>query len=48
MHAHMGCGVQVRKSAVSTLEIRSLLRDLQVLGRTEFKALLRWWVLGPR
>eukprot|EP00199_Chlamydomonas_sp_CCMP681_P002374 CAMPEP_0119115290 /NCGR_PEP_ID=MMETSP1180-20130426/50471_1 /TAXON_ID=3052 ORGANISM="Chlamydomonas cf sp, Strain CCMP681" /NCGR_SAMPLE_ID=MMETSP1180 /ASSEMBLY_ACC=CAM_ASM_000741 /LENGTH=428 /DNA_ID=CAMNT_0007104197 /DNA_START=116 /DNA_END=1398 /DNA_ORIENTATION=- len=33
---------QVRRHPASTPEICALLKDLQVLGRTEFKALLRW------
>ncbi|KAL6765538.1 FtsJ-like methyltransferase-domain-containing protein [Haematococcus lacustris] len=32
----------VRRSAATTLEVRALCGDLQVLGRTEFKSLLRW------
>jgi AdoMet-dependent rRNA methyltransferase SPB1 len=32
----------VRKHAATTTEIRHLCTDLQVLGRSEFKQLLRW------
>ncbi|KAF5826069.1 hypothetical protein DUNSADRAFT_4964, partial [Dunaliella salina] len=32
----------VRQHAATTYEIRALCQDLQVLGRSEFKALLKW------
>ncbi len=32
----------MRRHAATTGEVRALCGDLQVLGRTEFKALLRW------
>lgn len=33
---------QVRRCAATTAEVRALVGDLQVLGRTEFKALLKF------
>jgi AdoMet-dependent rRNA methyltransferase SPB1 len=32
----------VRSHKATTAEVRILLKDLQVLGRSEFKQLLRW------
>jgi hypothetical protein len=40
MHVHVA--LQVRQHAATTHEVRALCTDLQVLGRTEFKALLKW------
>lgn len=34
--------LQVRQHPATTSEIATLLSDLQVLGRTEFKQLLKW------
>ena len=34
----------VRSHPGTNLEIRTLLGDLQVLGRSEFKQLLKWYV----
>lgn len=33
---------RIRSSAATTAEVRAACADLQVLGRSEFKALLKW------
>ena len=37
-----GLAAFVESHPATTEEIRTLLKDLQVLGRSEFKALLKW------
>lgn len=36
---------RIRDSSFTTAEVRAACTDLQVLGRSEFKALLKWWGL---
>lgn len=38
----------VRRHPATNAEIRQLCTDLQVLGRSEFKALLKWCALRSR
>lgn len=38
---------RVRTHEATSSEVAALCRDLQVLGRTDFKALLKWCVRGP-
>ena len=38
----------IRDHPATTGEVKALCRDLQVLGRSEFKQLLKWWAGGPR
>lgn len=37
----------VRSHPATTAEVKALCGDLQVLGRSEFKQLLKWWALFP-